>query len=451
MDEETPLLDVTKSEYKQEPFWTTTWHLFRDAYPISLGYLLQSSIQLGTIFIVGNIGPFELAVTGSSFMIATCTAWLIGTGGTTALDTLGSQALGRDAHTRHISLLLQQCLLVVTLLYIPVCLSWCFIAPILLAFGQPEELAYGTQAFLRCLAPSGLAYIYFETLKKYLQLQDIRLPGIVILSVTSALNVCLNYISANVYGWGMIGGALITGVMYWLACLSLTAYTMFVDGHQLWDGFSSKILTGVSKFIRTAILGIVMIGAEWWAFEITSIAAGTMGRIPTAAQSILTTTDSLLALIPLGIGITTTNSVGAYLGAGNTKQAQAVARSSNFIAVANGVVTMTLIVTLRYHIARLYTKDTAVITLAADVFPLGALFQIFDGLQAANSGVLRGLGRVDIGAGANIVAYYCLYTAFQLGWGLHGLWIALAFALSLVGFGELGMVTFRRWEKLSRV
>ena len=36
MDEETPLLDVTKSEYKQEPFWTTTWHLFRDAYPVRL-------------------------------------------------------------------------------------------------------------------------------------------------------------------------------------------------------------------------------------------------------------------------------------------------------------------------------------------------------------------------------------------------------------------------------
>lgn len=54
-----------------------------------------------------------------------------------------------------------------------------------------------------------------------------------------------------------------------------------------------------------------------------------------------------------------------------------------------------------------YIQDNPeVVKLAVTVFPWGAAFQISDGMQAVNSGSLRALGRVDVGAAANFVAYY---------------------------------------------
>lgn len=50
--------------------------------------------------------------------------------------------------------------------------------------------------------------------------------------------------------------------------------------------------------------------------------------------------------------------------------------------------------------------DADVLALTVAVFPWGAAFQVVDSLQAANSGCLRAMGRADIGAGVNIVAYY---------------------------------------------
>jgi MATE family multidrug resistance protein len=37
-----------------------------------------------------------------------------------------------------------------------------------------------------------------------------------------------------------------------------------------------------------------------WAFELIAVAAGAMGDLPIAAQSILMTVDSVFALIPFG-------------------------------------------------------------------------------------------------------------------------------------------------------
>jgi MATE family multidrug resistance protein len=39
-----------------------------------------------------------------------------------------------------------------------------------------------------------------------------------------------------------------------------------------------------------------------WAFEIVAIAAGRLGSLPLAAQSVIMTTDQILNTIPFGIG-----------------------------------------------------------------------------------------------------------------------------------------------------
>ena len=92
---------------------------------------------------------------------------------------------------------------------------------------------------------------------------------------------------------------------------------------------------------------------------------------------------------------------------------------------------------LRNYIPQLFTNDQGVIDLVASVLPLCAAFQLFDALAANCNGLLRGLGRQEIGGWVNLFCYYVIAmpisfgTAFGLGWQLEGLWSGVALALGL--------------------
>lgn len=96
--------------------------------------------------------------------------WCIALGGTTALDTLGSQAFtGGDRLS--VSIHLQRCILLLWLLFIPIAVLWAYIEPVLLLLGQEARLSHDVQAFLRVMIVGAPGYIGFESLKKYLQCQ----------------------------------------------------------------------------------------------------------------------------------------------------------------------------------------------------------------------------------------------------------------------------------------
>jgi len=92
-------------------------------------------------------------------------------GGTTALDTLGSQAYTGGSQKTDLSIHFQRSVLILWVILIPVCVLWSFIESVLLWLGQPPVIARDTQTFLRILTLGAPGYIGFESLKKYLQCQ----------------------------------------------------------------------------------------------------------------------------------------------------------------------------------------------------------------------------------------------------------------------------------------
>jgi hypothetical protein len=96
--------------------------------------------------------------------------FIVALGGTTALDTLGSQSFtgGRPSD---LGIHFQRCLVHLWILSIPVVALWWWIKPVLLLLGQEAQLSQDVQAFLRVLTIGFLPYIGFETAKKYLQCQ----------------------------------------------------------------------------------------------------------------------------------------------------------------------------------------------------------------------------------------------------------------------------------------
>ncbi|KAL8730549.1 MAG: hypothetical protein Q9166_004003 [cf. Caloplaca sp. 2 TL-2023] len=431
--------------------WTETKILLKSSIPVILAYALQNSLQTISVVIVGRGSPEDLATAAFAYMFSMATAWLIALGGTTALDTLGSSAFTGSKNRHDLGVLLQRGFVILGLFYIPVVILWACSEPLFKVLGQGDQLSRDSHRFLCCLIPGGLGYIYFEAMKKYLQAQEIMRPGTYVLLFTSPLNAGLNYLFVYTFKIGLLGAPIATGISYWLSFFLLVAYSRFVKGYECWGGWSRKCLQNMGTFSRLAALGVLHVGTEWWAFEIVALAAGRLGTIPLAAQSVIMTSDQVMTTIPFGIGIATSARVGNLLGAKKAKGAARAANTAAWLSILLGALVLVVLMASKDQFAKIFNNNAAVVKLTAEVLPFVALFQIADGLNGSCGGSLRGMGRQHIGAAVNMVSYYGgalplgIYLAFH-GWGLKGLWVGQCIALYLVGALEWIIVGFSNWE-----
>lgn len=98
------------------------------------------------------------------------------------------------------------------------------------------------------------------------------------------------------------------------------------------------------------------------------------------------------------------------------------------VACLLGVINLVVFGALRYQLPRLFTDDPDVIVIVAQVLPVVAIMQVFDGLSAGAHGLLRGVGKQSIGGPANLISYYVISLPISLGlaigldYKLAGLW-----------------------------
>ncbi|KAF8824305.1 hypothetical protein HHX47_DHR8000353 [Lentinula edodes] len=361
-------------------------------------------------------------------MLAFVTGWCVALGGTTALDTLGSQAFTGSTRPTDLSVHFQRCVLLLWILLVPVGALWIFMEPILLVLGQQEDLAKDVQFFLRLLIIGAPGYIGFESLKKYLQCQGIMQASTIVLLVISPINVVLNIGFVHYTSLGLFGSPIALSIIYWLAFALLCIMTYFSPTHRnngTWGGIQFRAVLqqeSCVSFFRLAIPGILMVGTEWSArftihnsyidpicrraaFEIVALAAGRLGSLPLAAQSVIMTLDQILNTLPFGIGVAASTRVGNLIGLRSAIGARHAAHAAAFLSVVVGAV-------------------------------------IADGLAGSCGGSLRGQGRQHLGAFYNFVAYYVLalplgiFLAFRSEYGLKGLWIGQLVGLTVVGISE---------------
>jgi multidrug resistance protein, MATE family len=238
-----------------------------------------------------------------------------------------------------------------------------------------------------------------------------------------------------------------------LLALFLFLYVYFVAGHECWNGFTWRALQNWGPMIRLAIPGLIMVEAEYLAFEIITLASSYFGTTALAAQSVLGTVASVMYQIPFPLAIAGSTRVANLIGATLVDAARTAAKVSTAGAIIVGLMDMAILSALRSYIPRLFTPDEDVIELVALVLPICAAFQLFDSMAANCNGILRGLGRQAIGGYVQVFCYYAvaipisLGTGFGLGWGLRGLWCGVAVALFLVVSIESVFLLRTSWQR----
>lgn len=385
-------------------------------------------------------------------MIPRHVGWCIALGGGSALDTLGSQAFTGGSRSTDLSVHFQRCVVLLWVLLIPVGVLWAFIEPVLLAIKEPPRLCKDVQDILRILLFGAPGFIAFESLKKYLQCQGIMKAATWVLIMVSPINVALNIFLVHYTSLGMLGCPVALSITYWCAFFLLIAMTSMSSVHKqnaTWGGFQPKMVFNIEScvgFLKLAIPGILMVGTEWAAFEIVALAAGRLGELPLAAQSVIMTTDQIISTLPFGFGVVASNRIGNLIGARTAIGARNAAHAIAFISVIVGFAVMIIMLAARNKFGYIFSDDEDVVQLVSKVMPLVASFQIADGLANSCGGVLRGQGRQHLGAMFNLVAYYILALpigitlAFKTNLGLQGLWIGQVIGLFTVGLSEYSVV-----------
>lgn len=206
--------------------------------------------------------------------------------------------------------------------------------------------------------------------------------------------------------------------------------------------------------LKLAIPGIVMIEAEWLAFEILTFSSSYLSTVHLAAQSVVMTICIVMFHIPFSVSIAVSTRLGNLIGAESLRAARMATRTYIIIFGVMAVVNATLIGSLRTVLPKIFSDDSEVIRVATSVMPVIATFQIFDSTTALVNAILRGLGGQSIGGFANLFVYYLIAVPLALflcfgkpDLGLVGLWIGCTTGSGLITISEGIYCKMASWQK----
>ncbi|KAH3666806.1 hypothetical protein OGAPHI_003255 [Ogataea philodendri] len=426
------------------------------ALPLVITFLLQFSLTVASVFSVGNLGSQELAAVSLSNLLCNVSAYAIIQGIASSLSTLCPQAYGRKDY-RSVGMHSLRCLVLLLLLYIPMFsfLHWGS-RPLLMKIIQDEQLSDLASSYLKRLIYGVPGYIVFEVLKQFLQAQGIFHASTLVLVLCAPLNIFLNYqlVWNERFGIGFLGAPTAVVITNWCMATMLFCYARFVNGYRCWCGFSADVFRNWNKTLRLAGPGVIMIEAEWLAFEIITFASSKFGTAALASQSIMTTTGSTIYQIPLAISVAASTRVAWFIGSASKNAAVRASHAALWMSLLFGAFNAVLLVHFRTTVVGLFSSDPAVIELASKVLIIGAAYQVNDAIACVSGGVLRGQGRQYISGWLNLVSYYvfALPIAFACGFNLHmgliGLWVGMMCALCFVSLAECYYVLTTDWDNL---
>lgn len=435
----------------------TTWQreaktLWRYSSPLVITFLLQYSLTVASVFTVGHLGKVELGAVSLASMTANIFGYAIYQGLATSLDTLCAQAYG-SGKKHLVGLQLQRMVYFLWALTVPIGVVWVCSEQILSLIVPEKESARLAGLYLKVLLLGAPGYAAFESGKRFVQAQGLFSATTYVLLIAAPLNAFMNWLFVWQFEWGFVGAPVAVAVTDNLLPCLLFLYVRYVDGRQCWNGFTKKAFHNWGPMIKLALPGLLMVEAEFLAFEILTLAASYFSTTHLAAQSILATLTAITFQIPFPISIAASTRVANLIGATLADAAKTSAKVAMIVATIVGLFNVILLSSLRNYIPQLFTNDPDVIDLVASVLPLCAAFQLFDALAANLGGLLRGLGRQEIGGWVNLFCYYVIAmpisfgTAFGLGWGLYGLWSGVALALGLVAALEAIFISRADWDE----
>ena len=195
----------------------------------------------------------------------------------------------------------------------------------------------------------------------------------------------------------------------------------------------------LARLWRLGLPAASQISIEVAVFALATALAGRLDPVSSASHQLAINVAAAAFMVPLGIASAGAVRVGNRVGA---RDPEGAARAG-WTAMGLGGVFMSVTAILFLAMPRLFiglfSPSPEVLALGASLLLVAAVFQLFDGLQAVATGVLRGLGDTRTAMVVNFVGHWLLglpvgyVLCFTLGLGVWGLWVGLSTGLIVCG------------------
>lgn len=232
----------------------------------------------------------------------------------TSLDTLCAQAYG-SGQKKLVGLQLQRMTYLIWLLLLPLWVLWWNADTVLSALIPEKETAQLAGRYLRILILGTPGYAAFETGKRFVMAQGLFHATTLVLLIGAPLNLVLNWFIVWKMDMGFVGAGMTIVCVQNLLPLLLLGYVLFVDGRECWNGLSKRAFTNWGPMLKLALPGLIMLEAQFLAFEILALVSAQFGSAYLAAQSILITITTSTFQLPFPLSIAASTRVANLIGA----------------------------------------------------------------------------------------------------------------------------------------
>jgi multidrug resistance protein, MATE family len=400
---------------------------------------------------VGQIGPTELAAVslGNSFIFI---AMSIGIGFSTAITPIVAGSYGANRIEEN-KITLYSSLFLCTLLGVVLFALIYFLKPLIGYMGQPKEVVALAGPYLDIVAFSLIPLIVFQAYKQFADGESETKISMYVTIIANIINVVVNYIF--IFGFwifpkmGVIGAAIgtITSrfVMVFLIHYFLAIKPKFKSYFQA-ISWALITKTRVFRIVNLGFLSALQMFFEVALFTGAIWLSGLLGTFEQAANQIALSISAMTYMVAMGLSVAAMIRVGNQAGKFDYKQLQIVARSIFLLAALFALSFAIIFVSFHEFLPKIYfdlndtqllEANSEVISIAANLLLIAAVFQLSDSLQIVVLGALRGLQDVKIPTVLTFVAYWlvgfpvCIYLGIFTELKAVGIWIGLFLGLTV--------------------
>ena len=435
------------------------------AYPVIVGMLGHTVVQLIDNIMVGQLGTAELAAVslGNSFVFV---AMSIGIGFSTAITPMIAQSFGAKNHNNLRYIFVHGLILCFGLgLVLASLVLWA--QPLLSQIGQPIEVVDLAKPYLFWVALSLVPLVGFQGLRQFAEgLFQTRLAMYATL-IGNVINVLLNYLLIfGLYGFpqlGVEGAAIGTLFSRWVMVLFMA---LNVKKKKSFRRYNRRLFrVKLKKVLFKRIISLGLPSALQMFFEVTFFTSaiwmsGLLGKNHQAANQIVLNLTSMTYMVALGLGVTAMIRVGNEKGRSDFITLKRVATSIFLLIMLLSSFFALFFIATHDFLPWLYLNGNSpeisndvfeVVEIASNLILIAAFFQIADGVQAVVLGALRGIQDVIIPALLIFFSYGIIgfpisyYLGLKTDWSTSGIWIGL-----LTGLLLSAMLLVLRFQYLSQ-
>jgi MATE family multidrug resistance protein len=413
------------------------------ALPIGIGQLGHVLTGIADYTMLGHHDSLEMASTTFATSVF-FPIMILGMGISIGLTPIVAKANGAKEKSK-ISRLFSTGLQLNTIIGVILFLGLLLIGENLALFDQDPEVIEGCLIYFAIISVSIIPIMISQSFKQFVEaLQDTVTPMYISL-FCNVFNIVLNFFL--IFGYcgfpemGIVGAGISTLASRVLMVFIFSWY--FYSKPKLKTLLMNTFKTKMDLVLAKAILAIGLPISVYMFFEVAAFSAATfmvgwISKDHMSSHQIALSLASMSFVLAMGIGNAGSIMTATYLGEKKLEKIKGVAISVIMITLSLSLITALIFLLFKNQLPLIFVPSTEelIITQAASMLVLAAIFQFSDGLQVVFQGLLQGVGDVKVPSIIAVFSYWIIglplgyWYAFHNDMSAQGVWIGLAIGLT---------------------